>query len=165
MFTNSTEPGNSQSRRKGKGTGGGEGVVKGRGVGRKRAREKKVAEGGTDKILGNTKLFRLQVHLILYILNRRFCSTKFSASSPILRLKKILDFNNSIKTKVYLTNWIKPWRQYQFQVDLHGLFGFHQYIHNSFCFCFVKHSRLSDYYPVQVLETQSEQFRRFLNTT
>lgn len=112
MFTNSTEPGNSQSRRKGKGTGGGEGVVKGRGVGRKRAREKKVAEGGTDKILGNTKLFRLQVHLILYILNRRFCSTKFSASSPILRLKKILDFNNSIKTKVYLTNWIKPWRQY-----------------------------------------------------
>lgn len=40
MFTNSTEPGKSQSRRKGKGTGGGEGVVKGRGVGRKREREK-----------------------------------------------------------------------------------------------------------------------------
>lgn len=53
MFIYSTDPGKSQSRRKGKRTGEGEGLEREGERSRKRAREKKVAEGGTDKILRN----------------------------------------------------------------------------------------------------------------
>lgn len=63
MFTNLTKP---EGRRKGKRTSEGKGAEKKREMSGEKEWERKVGEGGTDEILGSTRLFSLSTFDILH---------------------------------------------------------------------------------------------------